>query len=40
MVVSQSRIYASGYRDFPLGDAELEEINSLRVLGATFDSFA
>ena len=38
MVVSRSLTYAPGYGDLIFGGAELEELKSLRILGATFDS--
>ena len=38
IVANQSRTNASGYGDLTLGDAKLEEINSLRILGVTLNS--
>ena len=38
LVVSWSRTNALGYGDLTLGGAELEKINSLRILGVTIDS--
>ena len=37
IVVSRSRTIALGYCEFTLGDAELEEVKSLRILGVTLD---
>ena len=37
-MVSRSRTYAPGYGDLTLDGAELEEVNSLHIFGATFDS--
>ena len=33
MVISRSRIIASGYGDLTLGGAELEKVKSLHILG-------
>ena len=38
MVASRSRTYAPGYGDLTLGGAELEEVKSMLILGATFES--
>ena len=38
MVVSRSRTYAPGYGNLTLGDAELEELKSMRILGVTLGS--
>ena len=38
MLVSRSRIIAPGYGDLTLGGTELQEVNSLRILGVTLDS--
>ena len=37
MVVSRSRIYASGYGDLTLRGAELEEVSSLCILRVIID---
>ena len=38
MVINRSRINALGYGDLTPGDADLEEVESLRILGVTLDS--
>ena len=38
MVVCRSRTSTPGCGDLNLGGAELEELNSLRILGVTFES--
>ena len=38
MVVYRSQTYAPGYGDLTLGDAELEDVKSLRIFRVTFDS--
>ena len=38
MMVSRFETSAPGYGDLTLVDAELREVNSLRILGITFDS--